>query len=63
MEKSGAGIVGVAIIWAAVIFGSALILKDTPYFSQILTILGGGAASCLIILGGTRPEKTGMKAV
>jgi hypothetical protein len=57
MERFDSGIIGVAIIWAAVIFASAMILEGTAYFSQMLPILGGGAASNIIILGGTRPRK------
>ena len=45
MESSNAGILGVAVIWAAVIFASASILEGTPYLSQMLLILGGGAAA------------------
>ena len=57
MKSYDAGILGVAIIWAAVIFASAAILKGTPYFSQMLPILGGGAGSSLIVLGGARPKE------
>ena len=57
MKSYDAGILGVAIIWAAVIFASATILKGTPYFSQMLPILGGGAASSIIVLGGARPKE------
>ncbi len=57
MQKSDAGIIGVAIIWAGVILASTVILKGTEYFSQMLPILGGGAASSIIILGGSRPQK------
>jgi len=56
MKKYDTGILGVAIIWAAVIFASAVILKDTEYLSQMLTILGGGASSSIVILGGARPK-------
>jgi hypothetical protein len=59
MQKFEAGIIGVAIIWAAVILASAMILEGTAYFSQMLPVLGGGAASSIIILGGTRPQKKG----
>lgn len=57
MERSNAGIIGVAIIWGAVILTSASVLEGTSYFSRMLTILGGGAAACIIILGGTRSQK------
>ncbi|MCW4043234.1 MAG: hypothetical protein NWE90_05875 [Candidatus Bathyarchaeota archaeon] len=54
MKNCTAGIFGIAIIWVAVLFASALILQDTEYFSQMLPILGGGAAACLIVLAGCR---------
>jgi len=41
-----------AIIWAAVILASAVVLKDTSYFGQMLPILSSGAAGSIILLGG-----------
>ena len=57
MKSYDADILGVAIIWAAVIFTSAVILKDTQYSSQMTIILGGGAGSSLIVLGEAIPKK------
>ena len=37
------------MIWAAVIFASAII-KGTEYFSYMFVILAGGAAGSLIVL-------------
>jgi hypothetical protein len=56
MEKYEAGILAVAIICSAVIFASASILSDTIYFSQMLIIVGGGAASRLIMLARAGPK-------
>ncbi len=39
-----------AIVWAAILIASALILGGTPYFGQMLPILGGGAAFFVVIL-------------
>ena len=50
MKKSGALIIGNAIIWAAVIMASALVLRDTPHFDRMLLILGGGPAASMLIL-------------
>ena len=44
-------IIGQAIIWAAVIFGCGLAL-DGDAFSDIILILGGGAAVSVVILPG-----------
>lgn len=44
-------IIGQAIIWAAVIFGCGLALDGVP-FSDIILILGGGAAVSVVILPG-----------
>ncbi len=41
-----------AIIWAAVINASAIVMEGEPGFSRLLTILGGGAAATIILLGG-----------
>ncbi len=57
MQKFDAGIIGVAIIWAAVLAASAIVLKGTPYFSQMLPILGGGSAASIIVLGASRTQK------
>jgi len=43
-------IIGSAIIWAAIILGCALILKET--FSQISLLLNGAATIHLIIMWG-----------
>jgi hypothetical protein len=57
MKKYSAVIIEVAIIWVAVIIASAMILEGTGYFSQMLPILSGGAASSIIMLGGARSSK------
>lgn len=52
MNRTGAVVIGLAIIWAAVIMGSAWVLEGTDYFGQLLPILGGGAAASIIVVGG-----------
>ena len=44
MKKSKIGylIIGSAIIWGAVIIGSAVILKGTPYKEQMIRLIWGG---------------------
>ena len=37
-------IISSAIVWAAIIAGVAVVLKETPYVGKLLPILGGGAA-------------------
>lgn len=49
---------GISIIWAAVIFGSAVVLKGTNYFSQLLPILAGGAAGSLIVTSNNSSEES-----
>ncbi len=58
MDRSGWSIIGVAIIWAAVIFAASFVLKGTPYWGKMLPILGGGAAASIIVLGGTRRKRS-----
>jgi hypothetical protein len=41
-----------AIIWAAVIIASAVVLQGTGYFAKLLPILGGGAAASIVVVGG-----------
>jgi hypothetical protein len=37
-------IISFAIVWAAIIAGVAVVLKETPYVGKLLPIFGGGAA-------------------
>ncbi len=57
MQKFNAAIIGIALIWAAVLIASAIVLEGTPYFSQLLPVLSGGAATSIIVLGASRPKK------
>ncbi len=45
-------VIVVALIWAAVIIASAITLGSAPESSRALTILGGAAATSIILLGG-----------
>lgn len=55
----GSATLGVAIVWAAVIMGCAVVLKDSGYFSQLIPILGGGAAASIIVVNGGCKGKSG----
>ncbi len=48
----GALIIASAIIWGAMIVGSALILKGTPYKESINRLLIGGVITHLILIWG-----------
>lgn len=48
----GPYIIANAIVWGAVIVGTAFILKGTGMMSKILPILGAGAAFAVVILPG-----------
>lgn len=52
MKTIGAFILGSAIIWAAVIVGSAYALKGTECYDKIQNILVGGVISHLILIWG-----------
>ena len=56
MEKRkgrlGALIIASAIIWAAVIVGSALELKGTECYNEIQFILSGGVVAHIILIWG-----------
>jgi len=51
-SRLGIAVIVVAIIWAAVIIAVSMVIGDAPQFSRVLTILGGGAAASIILLGG-----------
>jgi hypothetical protein len=40
------------IVWVALIVAAGLILRGTPYFAQVLPILGGGAVWFVVIVPG-----------
>ncbi len=46
-----------AIVWAAVIIAVSMTLEGLPQASRVLTILGGGAAATIILLGGMLTRK------
>ncbi|MDB4581633.1 hypothetical protein N9164_00635 [Draconibacterium sp.] len=52
MKTIGAFVLGSAIIWAAVIVGSAYALKGTECYDKIQNILVGGVISHLILIWG-----------
>jgi hypothetical protein len=52
MKEGNAAVFGVAIIWAAVILASAIVLRGTPHGGKVIPILGGGAAATIIVVGG-----------
>jgi hypothetical protein len=41
----------VAIVWAAVIAASAVLLRGSPGWPRELLVLGGGSAATLLIVG------------
>lgn len=48
----GIAIIVEAIVWAAVIVAVSTTLEGAWQASRVLTILGGGAAATIILLGG-----------
>jgi hypothetical protein len=52
MKNLGAAIIANAIIWAAVILGTAFKLKGTGLASDVTPIIVGGAAASNLLLGG-----------
>lgn len=46
-------LMGAVIVWVAIIAASSFILAGTPYFGQMLSILGGGAVWFVVIVPGT----------
>lgn len=52
MTRQRVSIIVVAAIWAVVILAVSSVLADTPFAPRVLSILGGGAAATIILLGG-----------
>ncbi len=51
-SQLGLAVIVVAIIWAAVIIAVSITLEGAPQATRVTTILGGGAAASIILLGG-----------
>lgn len=45
-------LIGAVIVWVAIIAAVAASLADTPYFAQLLPLLGGGVVWFLVIVPG-----------
>jgi hypothetical protein len=45
-------LIGAVIVWVGIILASAVILAGTPYLTQILIILGGGAFWFVVLVPG-----------
>jgi hypothetical protein len=45
------------IVWVAIILGTAFVLRDTPYFSRMLLIVGGGAVWFVVLTPGIFRER------
>ena len=53
--------IGAAIVWAGILLATAVVLAGTPYFAQMLPVLGGGIAWFVVIVPGawSRPRTSG----
>lgn len=51
-RNAWAPILAIAIIWAAVILAVSSTLSGSPLERQVLTLVVGGAAGTIIVLGG-----------
>ncbi len=58
MNKGGTVLIANAIIWGAVLVGSAYALRGTGAFSDIQLILGGGAVASNLVVGGVLARKS-----
>lgn len=43
-------VLGIALIWAAVVLGTAVVLKGSGYFPQMIPILAAGSAGSLMVV-------------
>ncbi len=56
MRKTRYLITGSSIIWAAVFLATAFLLKDTPYWAQMLPVLVAGAGGTIGLIWMQRQE-------
>ena len=56
--------IGAAIVWAGILLATAVVLAGTPYFAQLLPILGGGIAWFVVMVPGawSRPRTPDRRA-
>ncbi|MCX6029028.1 MAG: hypothetical protein NT169_06965 [Chloroflexi bacterium] len=50
--RPGIIIIAIAVVWAATILAVSLTLGGTPYAAKVLSLMGGGAAATIVLLGG-----------
>jgi hypothetical protein len=43
-------LLGAAIVWTGIFIATAVLLSGTPYFGQLLPILGGGAVWFIVLV-------------
>lgn len=51
-SRWGLAVIVNAVIWAAVIIATSTVLEGAANASRVLSILGGGAAASIILIGG-----------
>ena len=56
-------LIGAAIVWAGTFIAAAVILKDTPYFGQLLPILVGGMVWFVVIVPGALFPLRGLRSI
>ncbi len=52
ISRWGLAVIVAALIWAAVIIAVSITLEGSPAGTRVITLLGGGAAATIILLGG-----------
>lgn len=52
VKRRNAVLLAIAVIWAAVIFTVSGVVEGTPASGKVLTLVGGGVAATLIVVGG-----------
>jgi hypothetical protein len=56
-SKLQVAVIVIAMIWAVVILATSTTLEGAPHSSRVLTILGGAAASIILLGGMIVPER------
>ena len=54
MKPSGAFLIAIGVVWAAVLFAVGWLMRGAPQATQVIMLIAGGVAATFVLLGGSR---------
>lgn len=54
MKSSGAFLIGIGVVWAAVLLAVGWLTRGAPQATQVIMLIAGGVAATFVLLGGSR---------